>query len=540
MFPVSRVSAASRLVSQLQAEQLRRVFCVPGESYLAVIDALYDCRAEIELISCRHESGAAMMALATAHLSGRAGVAFVTRGPGATNASIAVHIARQASLPLVLGVGQVARRNRGREAFQEVDYGSYFGPLAKAVLEVSEPDEVAAATARAFALAEHGRQGPVVLALPEDVLSGEAAGEAVARPARPHASIDRRDRDALAARLAAAARPIMLIGGGPWSDAAIAHSEAFAANHQIPVFSAFRRADCFSNHHASYAGFLGYGAAPTAWQRVREADCVLVLGARLDEPTTQDYTWPTGGQTLLHVHPDPHQLGLNFPTALGIAASVDAATPALAKLALPDNPGWATWCKQARADYLASETPPPADDALDLGAVMTILNARIAADSIVTTDAGNFTAWPLRYRRYARPGRLLAPVNGAMGYGVPAAIAAALAHPDRTVIGCVGDGGMLMTGMEIATAMKYGACPVILVFNNNKYGTIEMHQQRRYPGRELGNALTNPDFAAFARSFGAFGCAVRHADEFADALEAALGAGRLAVIELAMAQANSA
>jgi acetolactate synthase-1/2/3 large subunit len=532
---MSSVTAASRIVNQLRAEQVARVFCVPGESYLAVIDALYDCRQEIDLVSCRHESGAAMMALATAHLSGRAGVAFVTRGPGATNASIAVHIARQASLPLVLGVGQVARRNLGREAFQEVDYGSYFGPLAKAVLEVSEPDEVAAMTASAFALAEHGRQGPVVLVLPEDVLSSAAAGEVVVRPARHGVVIDPEDRRALAARLAAAARPVILIGGGPWSDAAIKSTEAFAEKHRIPVFSAFRRADCFANDHTSYAGFLGYGAAPTAWQRVRDADCVFVIGSRLDEPTTQDYSWPAAGQILLHVHPDPHQLGANFATELGIAAPVETIAAALAALELPDKPEWAAWCAQAREDFLNSEVPPAADGALDLGAVMQTLNARIAADAIVTTDAGNFTAWPLRYRRYARPGRLLAPVNGAMGYGVPAAIAAALAHPERTVIGCVGDGGMLMTGMEIATAVKYGARPVILVFNNGKYGTIEMHQQRRYPGRELGNALANPDFAAFAQSFGAFGCRVQHADEFGDALAAARGADTIAVIELMMA-----
>lgn len=531
---MSIATAATQLVRQLQAEQVARVFCVPGESYLAVIDALYDRRAEIELISCRHESGAAMMAVASGHLSGRAGVAFVTRGPGATNASIAVHIARQASLPLVLGVGQVARRNRGRDSFQEVDYCRYFAPLAKAVFEVTEPDEVAAKTAEAFAVAEHGRQGPVVLALPEDVLTSPATGTAGVRAAIPGTPINRADLRAVATRLAAAARPVMLVGGGPWTEAAITAVEAFASRHDLPVFSAFRRADCFSNEHASYAGFLGYGTAPSAWQRVRESDCVFVIGSRLDEPTTQDYALPGPDQTLIHIHPDPQQLGLNFPPAVGIAATVGEAAAVLGELELPRDPARAAWCRQLREDFVASETPPPADGDLDLGAVMTILNARIPADAIVTTDAGNFTAWPLRYRRYARPGRLLAPINGAMGYGVPAAIGSALVHRERTVIGCVGDGGMLMTGMEIATAMKYGARPVILVFNNSKYGTIEMHQQRRYPGRELGNALTNPDFAAFARSFGAFGCRVQHADEFGDALGAALGSDRIAVIELAM------
>ena len=537
---MSSPTAASRFVQQLHAERVSRVFCVPGESYLAVIDALYDRRGEIDLVSCRHESGAVMMAVASAHLSGRAGVAFVTRGPGATNASIAVHIARQASIPLVLGVGQVALRNRGRESFQEVDYCSYFAPIAKAVYEVTDPNDVAAKTAEAFAVAEHGRQGPVVLAVPEDVLSSAAAADAVARPPTPATPIDPAQARAVAARLAAAARPMILVGGGPWSDAAIGCVEAFAGNHGIPVFSAFRRADCFPNHHESYAGFLGYGTAPSVWQRVRESDCLFVIGSRLDEPTTQDYALPVQGQTLIHLHPDPQQLGLNFPTDIGIAATVEMAATALAELDVPRNAGWAGWCRQVRADFLASEIAPPPDGELDLGAIMTLLNARIPTDSIITTDAGNFTAWPLRYRRYARPGRLLAPVNGAMGYGVPAAIAAALAQPERTVIACVGDGGMLMTGMEIATAMKYGANPVILVFNNSKYGTIEMHQQRRYPGRELGNALTNPDFAAFARSFGAFACRVQHADEFGDALEAALGAGRIALIELVMTPKLSA
>lgn len=534
------MSAAAALVQQLQAERVRRVYCVPGESYLAVIDALYDRRGDIELVSCRHESGAAMMAVASAHLDGRAGVAFVTRGPGATNASIAVHIARQASLPLVLGVGQVARRNRGREAFQEVDYARYFAPLAKAVYEVSDPDEAVAKTAEAFAVAEHGRQGPVVLAIPEDVLSLSAAGHAVTRSMHPAVELDPEQLRALAERMRDAERPMILVGGGPWSDAAIAATQAFAGKYAIPVFSAFRRADCFSNDHDSYAGFLGYGAALSAWQRVREADCVLVIGSRLDEPTTQDYTWPTAGQSLIHVHPDPQQVGLNFTTVLGISATVETAAAALARLELPRNPAWATWCRAARDDFLNGEIAPPPDGELDLGAVMKILNARIPDDAIVTTDAGNFTVWPLRYRRYTRPGRLLAPVNGAMGYGVPAAIAAALAAPQRTVIGCVGDGGMLMTGMEIATAVKYGARPVILVFNNNKYGTIEMHQQRRYPGREIGNTLTNPDFAAFARSFGASGCTVRHADEFAPALDAALAADCIAVIELDMREAISA
>ena len=524
------------VVDQLLAEGVSRVFCVPGESYLAVIDAFYDVAERIDLITCRHESGAAMMAVASGHLSGTPGVAFVTRGPGATNASIAVHIARQASIPLVLGVGQVASENLGRESFQEVDFEAYFGPIAKQVRQIDDPASIPDAVAEAFAVAQSGRPGPVVLAFPEDVLSASTS----ASPVAPHARVTQAP-DPLAIAdldryLRQAERPLIIVGGGHWNEQACQQLHAFAGDRQIPVCAAFRRADIFDNNHPCYAGYLGLNTHRALWTRVERADCLVVIGARLDQPTTRDYQLPKlrSNQIVIHIHPDPTQLDLNFVSNLAISATVGEVMAVLSDLPVVEGPGWKAWCEAARAEYLDSEVPPSAAGVLDLGAMMRELNAAIPTDAIVTIDAGNFTLWPQRYRRYTRPGRLIAPINGAMGYGVPAAIAASLAYPERTVIGCVGDGGMLMTGMELATAIKYGAKPIIVVFNNNKYGTIETHQRRYYPARAIGNDLVNPDFAAFARSFGAYGIRVTCNDEFRPALEQARTAGTVAVIELVL------
>jgi acetolactate synthase-1/2/3 large subunit len=504
------------------------------------MDAMVDVRDRIDLVSCRHESGAVMMAVASGHLSGEPGIAFVTRGPGATNASIAVHIAQQGSIPLVLGVGQVASRNLGRESFQEVDYKRFFAPIAKHVRQVESPAMIPDAVAEAFHVARSGRQGPVVLAFPEDVLSGEAEAETVPVRYAAAASLDDEKIRAAIAMLNASERPLIIVGGGPWRTSACGQLLVFARERDIPVFSAFRRADIFDNEQPHYGGFLGFGAAASAWEMLARATCVLALGARLDEPTTRNYEFPNTRQKLIHVHPDARQLGLNFRTDIAIEADVNVAMEAFAAVPHLQRPDRSGWCAAIRAQYIASEIPPAPGGPLDLGKLMGVLNAAVPADTIITTDAGNHTAWPLRYRRYARPGRLIAPINGAMGYGVPAAIAASLIHPGRTVIGCIGDGGMLMTGMEIATAIKYGAKPILLVFNNNQYGTIAMHQQRTYPGREIGNALTNPDFAAFAQSFGAFGARVERTEEFAEVFAQARAAGTVAVIELITATERGA
>ena len=522
------------LVAACRSAGVERLFCVPGESYLAVLDALYDARDAIDLISCRHESGAAMMAAASGHLSGAPGVAFVTRGPGATNASIAVHIAAQASLPMVLCVGQVTSAHLGREAFQEVDFDQFFRPLAKAVETVTQPRLVGAAMTRALRLAATGRPGPVVLTFPEDVLRGTCPqARIVDEPGTDDAPIEMPFAQ-LGDALQRAERPVAIVGGGVWPDPVCTEFQAFAAAHDIPVFSAFRRVDIFDNHHPCFSGYLGFGAPETAWDFVAAADCVLAVGTRFDEPTTNAYRlFPNGIPTIIHFHPDGRQLQRQFETAIAVRCDVAQATTALRQLPVP-NPDASRkdWRTRLRAAYEAAIQPPHSAARVDLGRVMTSLNELLPADAIITTDAGNFSLWPLRYRRYQRPGRFIAPINGAMGYGVPAAIAASLRYPDRTVVGCVGDGGMLMTGMELATAMQYRARPIILVFNNGQYGTIATHQRRQYPGRAIGNALQNPDFAAFARSFGAFGARVTDALQFASAFEDARAAGTAAVVEL--------
>ena len=530
------LSGGQLLVEALIEHGVPRLFCVPGESFLAVLDALYDVPEHLPMITCRHESGAAFMAAATAQLSGQPGVCFVTRGPGATNASIALHVARQASIPLLLCVGQVARDKLGRESFQEVDYETFFAPLAKHVEQVTIGEALPSAVVRALHIARSGRPGPVVLALPEDMLS--AAAFAAPEPARP---IQRRGLEAaqleeIKTRLGHAARPLVIFGGGVISDAMCRDLEQFARRNRVPVCVAWRRNDAFDNEHACFAGTLGLNAHPELWISVAEADCVLVVGARLDEPTTRAYTLFSDqrARDLIHIYPNQADLGRNYPPTLGICADISETLAALATTTLVVNESRDVWCQRLRHSFEISRHAPQVEGGLDPGEVMTSLNRVLPQDTIVSVDAGNFSLWPQRYRSYRRPGRMLAPINGAMGWGVPGAIAAALAEPQRQVLGCVGDGGMLMTGMELATAAKYGAKPLILVFNNSKFGTIEMHQDRRYPGRRIANDLVNPDFAAFARSFGLFGARVSDNAEFDAILPVALAADSAAVIELVM------
>ncbi|MCP5199544.1 MAG: thiamine pyrophosphate-binding protein [Gammaproteobacteria bacterium] len=526
-------SGGACVVRALLDHAVDTVFCVPGESYLPVLDALYDVRDRIRLVSARHESGAAFMASAAARLRGRPGVVFVTRGPGATNASIAVHVARQGSIPLVVGVGQVARASLGREAFQEVDYLRYFAPLAKHVEQVMHADELPGAMTRAFHLAASGRPGPVVLALPEDVLGETTTAGAVA-PLAPVVSAPAADDvERVCALLGAAERPLLVVGGN-WNDADCGALQAFAAANAIPVMTAFRRQDVFDNAHSCAAGFLGYSQHAAAAGLAEQADCVVVLGARLDDPTTGGYTlWRDGRRrTLVHVHPAVEVLGRNYVPDLAVLADAGATAQALAARGRLPAPARGDWCERLNAAWRAAAAPPATAAALDPAAVMAALNARLDDDAIVCIDAGNFTLWPQRFRAYRRPGRLLGAVNGAMGHAVPAAVGAALSCPERRVVACVGDGGMLMTGQELATAAQYGARPLVLVFDNAKYGTIEMHQDRRYPGRRIGNALRNPDFAAMARAFGLCGVTVTTTAEIAPALDTALAADTAALVHL--------
>lgn len=546
--PINRVATGGQaVVRSMLAEDIKRVYCVPGESYLAVIDALYDVRDDITQITCRHESGAAMMALAEAELSQRPAVCFVTRGPGATNASIAMHMAQQASVPLVLCIGQVASEFLGRDAFQEVDYERFYGDICKSVTNITELEQIPRAMRDAFALAREGRPGPVAVVFPEDILqrSGEIEFGITVTPQFTQAKTDA-TREALE-RLAEAEKPLIIAGGPLWTDEDCERLKKVAENLKVPVVTAFRRNDVVDNFSQCFAGYLGLNQGAGLEDVVREADFTLVLGPRLDEPTSQAFALPgfyTGntGKQWWHIYPDFGALK-NVPKASRRITTAPgdwlaSASTMLPLKASPENVVHERWYAECHANFVAGLSADFAGKfdpgLLDLPRLMTELNELLPNDAIVTTDAGNFTLWPQRLRRYQRPGRLLAPINGAMGFGVPSAIAASLAYPERTVVGFVGDGGFMMTAMELATAIKYGARPIIIVFNNALYGTIDTHQQRLYPGREHGNELANPDFVSFAESFGAAAVRVTKVVDFANAFLQAKQLEELAVIELGL------
>lgn len=534
------MTTGGRLVAEaLRAHGVRCVFCVPGESYLALLDALYDHRDAIAVVACRHEHGAAVMAEAHGKLTSRPGVAMVTRGPGACNAAIGVHTAFQDSTPMVLLIGQVPRRHLGREAFQEVDLVRMFAPLAKHARQVAAPEDLPAAMADAFHIAQSGRPGPAVLALPEDVLSAPATAAAVAPLALLRPEPDPGLMRQLQALLAASARPMLIVGGSGWSDDARADLLAFAAGNALPVCCSFRRHDIVDNRHEVFAGELGIGPDPALAARVRNADLLLAVGTRLGEIPTQGYTLPDPGRmhaALIHVHPDPAELGRVYRPALAIVAAMEpfaAAARALgsAPAVIPER---RAWLAAARRDYLRNRESPPCDAALDLARAMTMLDGRLPEDAVVSVDAGNFSGWPQRFLGFGGKRRLLGAANGAMGYGVPAAVAAKITHPNRTVVACVGDGGFGMTGMELATAVDRGAAVIVLVFNNGMFGTIRLHQERRFPERVIATNLCNPDFAALARAHGAFGATVSRTEEFLPAFDAAMAFGGPAVLDLAM------
>ncbi len=530
------LSGGQLVVAALRAHGVDMAFSVAGESYLEVLDALFDA-PEIRLVTCRQEGGAAFMAEAYGKLTGRPGVLLVTRGPGACNASIGIHTAFQDSTPMVVLVGQVARHQIDREAFQEVDFRRMFSPLAKWVAQIDLAERVPELVNQAFQVAVSGRPGPVVLALPEDMLRDRCAA-AVAGPYRAvHAHPGAADLAELRRLLAAAERPIMLVGGGSWSDAACADIARFAAANDVPVCCSFRRQDIVDNRLPVFCGDLGTGAAASLVARIKAADLVLAVGARIGEITSQSYSLlgiPEPGKTLIHVHAAAEELGRVFRPTLAIQSGMAEFAAAAAALPPVAAPRWAEWRKAARAEYEAGLEPNRLADApaLDLGRVMTWLRERLPDDAIVTSDAGNFSGWPNRFLQYRRPGRQLGPTSGAMGYGVPAAVAASLVHPDRLTVGFCGDGGFLMTGQEIATALAAGGAPIILVFDNGMYGTIRMHQERRFPGRVIGTGLKNPDFLALAGAYGAFGARVDRTEEFAPAFEAAVASRRAAIIAL--------
>jgi acetolactate synthase-1/2/3 large subunit len=511
------------LVDNLIAQGCDRIFTVPGESFLAVLDALHDAPA-IDLVVCRQEGGAAYMAEADGKLTGRPGIAFVTRGPGATNASIGVHAAFQDSTPMILFVGDVARSDRDREGFQDIDLPAMFRPLAKWAARIEDAARIPEYVARAYATALSGRPGPVMLALPEDMLRD--AVEAVDRPrvvppAQPACAMA---MTALVGLLKDAAAPLAIVGGAGWDAGAAHHFAAFAERAGLPVAAAFRRQDSIANTSPVYAGNLGYGPGPKLAQRVREADLLLVVGARLGEATTDGYTLATPdhpGQILVHVHPDPNELGRVYRTDLPICADMREFAELAASWEDDDLLSFSSGA-EAHREWLDWSSVVPTDAALDLGLVVAHLRETLAADTIVCNGAGNFSGWFHRYWRYGPFPSQLAPTNGSMGYGLPAGIAAALRFPGRQVLVAAGDGDFLMNGQELATAVQYDARLLVIVIDNQSYGTIRMHQERDYPERISGTELRSPDFAALARAFGGWAETVAKTADFAPALERAM------------------
>ncbi len=529
------------LVQSLLAQKVDRAYCVPGESYLAVLDALFDVREKIDLVVCRNEGGAANMAEAHGKLTGRPGVCFVTRGPGATHASIGVHTAFQDSTPMVMFVGQVARSMRDREGFQEVDFTAMFAPLAKWSAEINDPARIPEYVHRAFQTAMAGRPGPVVLSLPEDVLS-EAVSETIdaGLVAAPLAGAPAPTQvEMICSMVERAERPLMIVGGGGWTQETALHVERFAASFGVAVVASLRCQDYVSNDHPNYVGHLTIGAEAKLVRRVREADLLIVLGARLGEMTTKGYTIVepgAGHQAMIHIYPDPEELGRVYQATLPVNAGAGPTAAALAAAAPGRVHGRQAWLAACRAEYEETLKAAPRDTPVDPAQVVTHLQQVLPADTIVASGAGNYTAWVHKYWKFASYRTQLAPTSGAMGYGVPAAIAAARTLPGRTVLCFAGDGCFLMSGQELATAAQYDVKVLFIIINNGMYGTIRMHQEREFPGRVYGTDLKNPDFVLLARAYGLQAERVTLFAEFPAAVARAVAAPGSALIEVVTEQ----
>lgn len=532
---LTRRTGGQVLVDQLMIHGVDHIFGVPGESYLAALDALHDARNAIKFVICRQEGGAANMAESYGKLTGKPGVCFVTRGPGATNASIGVHTAFQDSTPMVVLVGQVAREQEEREAFQEIDYRRMFGPLTKWAAQIEDARRIPEMVSQAFHRATSGRPGPVLLALPEDMLTDEVEVADAVPYKVVRAAPAPEDMARLRELLAKAERPMVILGGGGWTTQACDDIRAFVEANQLPVVAAFRNADLLDNRHPNYIGVMGIGIDPPLGKRLREADLIIAVGPRLGEITTAGYTLfeiPVPRQTMVHVHAGADELGRVYEAALMINSGMAQFARAARALAPVPQPRWAADVAAARADYLATLKPTGSVGDVDLGEIVAWLNARLPDDAIVANGAGNYAGWVHRFFQYRGMRSQLAPTNGAMGYGVPAAVAAKIVAPMRPVVAFAGDGCFLMTGQEFATAMQFGANLVIVVVDNGAYGTIRMHQEREHPGRAHGVELRNPDFAAYARAFGGHGETVLKTADFAPAFERCLASKLPSIIHV--------
>ncbi|MFD9898465.1 thiamine pyrophosphate-binding protein [Mesorhizobium sp. NPDC059025] len=522
------------IVEALEANGVDRIFCVPGESYLAVLDALYD--SPIRTIVCRQEGGAAMMADCQGRLTGKPGICFVTRGPGATNASAGVHIAMQDSIPMILFIGQIAGHAREREAFQEVNYKRFFGDIAKWVVEIDRAERIPELVTRAFAVATSGRPGPVVISLPEDMLVSDVD----APKALPFTPVQTypgaAELDALEMLLGTAKRPFVILGGTRWSPDAVTDMKTIAENWALPVGCSFRRQMLFDHLHPNYAGDVGIGINPKLGNAIKEADVVLLIGGRMGEMPSSDYTIlksPYPDQALAHVHADANELGRVYRPTLAINASPAAFVEAFARRRPKAAPAWAAETAKLHDAYLAwSTTPKTGPGAVHMGPIMDYLESVLPEDAILTNGAGNYATWVHRFHRFRRYGTQAAPTSGSMGYGLPAAVSAKSVFPEREVVCFAGDGCFMMHGQEFATAVQYDLPIITVVVNNGIYGTIRMHQEREYPGRVEGTDLRNPDFAALARAYGGHGETVVKTEEFAPAFERARASGKPSIIEV--------
>ncbi len=522
------------IVDCLEANGVERIFCVPGESYLAVLDALHD--SPIRTVVCRQEGGAAMMADCEGRLTGRPGICFVTRGPGATNASPGLHIAAQDSVPMILFIGQVARGIRGREAFQEIDYSAFFGSVAKWVVEIDDAARIPELITRAFAVATSGRPGPVVVALPEDMLTDAVEAPAPLPFVPVGSSPGRAEMETFFDMLGKAERPFMILGGTRWSEKAVSDIQKAAEAWGLPVGCSFRRQMLFDHLHPCYAGDVGIGINPKLGETIKNADLLVLVGARMSEMPSSDYTLltsPYPRQPLVHIFPDASELGRLYRPTLPIVATPEAFARAFAAN-LPDTPPpFADMTTALHGSYLEWSTPPESGPgAVQMGPIINFLRETLPEDAILCNGAGNYATWVHRFYRFRRFRTQAAPTSGSMGYGTPAAVAAKLCYPERTVVAFAGDGCFLMNGQEFATAVQYGAAILVIVVNNGSYGTIRMHQEREYPGRVEGTSLNNPDFAALARAYGGHGETVERTEEFAPAFGRAVAAGKPALIEI--------
>ena len=523
------------IAESLDKNQVKNVFCVPGESYLGALDALFDKKKNINIINARHEAGAANMAESYGKLTGKPGVALVTRGPGACHASVGVHIAHQDSTPMVLIVGDVARNVKDREAFQEVDFKSFFGPISKWVAEVNDPDRVPEYMNRAFSLATSGRPGPVVIVTPEDMLT--QMSKVKLPPLSPvlRGEMPSNGVKSLKDSLKNSKKPLFIIGGSGWSDVACSKFHKFINENNIPVATSFRRQDLFDHKNENFAGSFGTSVSPKLIDSTKNSDLIIVLGARLGEMTTQGYSIISPrdiSKNIMHIHVDPNELNKVFNANVCINVGVNECCDKLEELTLDNSDRWKEWRNELNKNYLEDSKPQKNRNLNNLSKIFEIVEKKFPTNSIITLDAGNNAAWPQRFLSFGRNRRQIASTCGSMGYAIPAAVSAALSNPEKVVLCCVGDGGFMMSSQEISTAVHYNAKIIILLINNSSYATIRMHQERDYPGRKIATDLKNPDFVKLCKAMGADAYRVKGVEDFSQIFAKSLKSKKVNVIEI--------